>query len=218
MTTEIDVKIVEARLEHVPFIAWVMLAAARSHLPVGMWDLFRGGTEEETLRFLEALATTGESHWAHYSLFLVAEVGGRPASALAGYLDAENGTHTLIPAVQQANAAVGRSDDDLAAGWIRAASIANVSPEHEPSNWIVEHVATAAEFRRQGLVNRLLAAVLERGRTRGATVADVGVLIGNHRAQRAYEKAGFRVVGELFDPEFEAAYQCPGVRGLRQAI
>ena len=218
MTTGTAVKIVEARAEHAPFIAWVMLAAARSHLPIGMWDLLCGGSEQETLRFLEALASTGESHWAHYSLFLVAEVDGRPAAALAGYIDATDGTHTLIPAVQRANAAVGRSDDDLAAGWMRAASIAQVGPEHEPSNWIIEHVATAPEFRRQGLVDRLLAAVLDRGRTRGATVADVGVLIGNDRAQSAYEKAGFRVIDEKLAPEFEAAYHCPGIRALRQPL
>ncbi len=218
MTTGTDIKIVEARREHAPFIAWVMLTAARSHLPVGMWDLLCGDSEVETLRFLEALATTGESHWAHYSLFLVAEVDGRPASALCGYIDAENGTHTLIAAMQQANAAVGRTDADMATGWARAASIAKVNPEHEPSSWIVEHVATLPEFRRQGLIDRLLAEVIERGRRRGATVADVGVLIGNDRAQRAYEKAGFRVIDEKLDPEFESAYNCIGIRSLTRAL
>lgn len=213
-----NVKIVEARREHAPFVAWVMLTAARSHLPVGMWDLFWGGPEAETLRFLETLATTGESHWAHYSLFLIAEVDSRPASGLCGYIDAENGTHTLVPAMQQANQAMGRTDEDLANGWSRAASIANVNPDHDTSNWIVEHVATLPEFRRQGLIDRLLAEVVERGRARGATVADVGVLIGNDRAQRAYEKAGFRVIGEKLDAAFEAAYNCTGIRSLRRSI
>jgi ribosomal protein S18 acetylase RimI-like enzyme len=183
-----------------------------------MWDLLCGGTEAETLRFLEALTRAGESHWAHHSLFLVAEVAGRPASALAGYLEAEDGTHSLLPAMQRANAAVGRTDEQLADGWMRASSIANVNPTHEPSMWIVEHVATAPEFRRQGLVDRLLAAVIDRGRQRGATVADIGVLIDNDRAQRAYEKAGFRVIDELRDAAFEAAYNCPGIRALRRAI
>jgi ribosomal protein S18 acetylase RimI-like enzyme len=148
----------------------------------------------------------------------VAEVDGRPASALCGYIDEENGTHTLIPAMREANAALGRTDADLAAGWARAASIGKVNPEHEPSNWIVEHVATLPEFRRQGLIDRLLAEVVERGRRRGATVADVGVLIGNDRAQRAYEKAGFRVIDEKRDADFEAAYKCPGIRSLRRPI
>jgi len=42
------------------------------------------------------------------------------------------------------------------------------------------------------------------------------VLIGNDRAQRAYEKAGFRVIGEKLSAEFEAAYKCPGIRELSQ--
>ena len=52
----------------------------------------------------------------------------------------------------------------------------------------------------------------------GATVADVGVLIGNDRAQAAYEKAGFRVVMQKLDAAFEAAYGCTGIRGLSRPI
>jgi ribosomal protein S18 acetylase RimI-like enzyme len=120
--------------------------------------------------------------------------------------------------MQAANAALGRTDEQFVAGWTRAGSIAKVNPAHEPPMWVVEHVATAPDFRRQGLVDRLLAAVVERGRERGATVADVGVLIGNDNAQRAYEKAGFRVIEELRDADFEAAYNCPGIRALRRKI
>lgn len=218
MVAGTDVEIIEARGEHAPFIAWVMLTAARSHLPVGMWDLLCGGSERETLRFLEALATTGDAHWAHYSLFLVAEVGGQPASALAAYIEEENGAHTLLEPLRAANATVGRTDEDLAAGWVRAGSIGRVNPQHDPTTLVVEHVATLPEYRRQGLIDRLLAAALDRGRSRGAPLADVGVLIGNDRAQRAYEKAGFRVTDELLDAEFEAAYACRGIRSLRRAI
>ena len=49
---------------------------------------------------------------------------------------------------------------------------------------------------------------------RAATIADIGVLIGNDPAQRAYEKAGFEVTGEKRHPEFEAVYRCPGIRSL----
>jgi ribosomal protein S18 acetylase RimI-like enzyme len=218
MVAGTDIQIVEARKEHAPFIAWVMLTAARSHLPVGMWDLLCGGSERETLRLLEALATTGDAHWAHYSLFFVAEVDGQPASALAAYIERENGAHTLLEPLRAANATVARADDDLAAGWARAGSIGRVNPQHDPTTLVVEHVATLPDYRRQGLIDRLLAAALDRGRSRGAALADVGVLIGNDRAQRAYEKAGFRVVDELLDAEFEAAYDCAGIRALRQSI
>jgi ribosomal protein S18 acetylase RimI-like enzyme len=213
-----NVTIVEARPEHVPFIAWVMLTAARSHVEKGMWDFMAGPDEARTLRFLEALASTEEPHWAHHSLFLVAEAGGRPASALCGYFDEEHGTATLAPMLPAAAQAAGMTPDELMAAWQEGLSIAQVAPEHVAGVWIVEHVATLPEFRRQGLVDRLLAAVLDKGRARGATVGDVGVLIGNDRAQRAYEKAGFRVTGEKRHPEFEAAYGCPGIRELSRPL
>ncbi len=216
--TTTEIKIVDARPEHAPFIAWVMLTAARSHVEKGMWDFMAGPDEARTLRFLEALASTAEPNWAHHSIFLVAEAGGRPVSALCGYFDEEHGTATLATALPLAAEAAGMTPEEMGANWQQGISIALVAPDHVPGAWIVEHVATLPEFRRQGLVDRLLAAVLERGRARGATVADVGVLIGNDRAQRAYEKAGFRVIGEKLNAEFEAAYKCPGIRELSQPL
>jgi translation initiation factor 4G len=216
--TTTDVTIVDARPEHAPFVAWVMLTAARSHVEKGMWDFMAGPDEARTLRFLEALASTEASHWAHYSLFLVAEVGGRPASALCGYFDEEHGTATLAAALPLAMQAGGVTPQEFEAGWQAGASIVLVAPEHVGGAWIVEHVATLPEFRRQGLVDRLMASVLEKGRARGATVADIGVLIGNDRAQRAYEKAGFRVIDEKRDAQFEAAYGCPGIRALSRPL
>ena len=216
--TTTDITVVDARPEHAPFIAWVMLTAARSHVEKGMWEFMAGPDEARTLRFLEALASTDEAHWAHRSLFLVAEVGGRPASALCGYFDEEHGTATLASVMPLALQAAGVTPQEFEAGWQAGGSIASVAPGHVTGAWIVEHVATLPEFRRQGLVDRLLEAVLEKGRARGATVGDVGVLIGNDRAQRAYEKAGFRVIDEKRDAAFEAAYGCPGIRSLSRPL
>jgi ribosomal protein S18 acetylase RimI-like enzyme len=209
-----EVKIVEARREHAEFLAWVILTAWRSHLERGLWDFVVGGSEEECLRYLEALATTEQVHWSHYSTFIVAELDGRPVSALCGYFEAEHGTPLLRAGMLQANAVVGRSEEEHAAGWQRAGSIINIAPEHTAGAWIVENVATLPEFRRRGLTDRLLVEILDEGRKRGATLAEIGVLIGNDPAQRAYEKAGFEVTGEKRHPEFEAVYKCPGIRSL----
>jgi ribosomal protein S18 acetylase RimI-like enzyme len=65
-------------------------------------------------------------------------------------------------------------------------------------------------------VHVLLREVLARGRARGHEVLQIGVLIGNHPAQRAYEGAGFRVVDEKRHPDFEAALGCPGIRRMLQ--
>jgi ribosomal protein S18 acetylase RimI-like enzyme len=218
VTTETKTRIVEATLEHAPFIAWVALTAFRSHLERGFWDFMIEGDEANKLRYLEALATTEQRHWSHYSAFLVAEVDGTPASALCGYFEEELGGPTLRMAGMEANEKVGRSEEDAAAGFERAKSIMSVVPEHVAGTWIIENVATLPEFRRRGLVDRLMAEVMDRGRARGASVSDISVFIGNDGAQRAYEKSGFKVVAEKLDQEFESVYKTPGVRTLRRSL
>jgi translation initiation factor 4G len=213
-----QIEIVRAEEKHVPFVAWVMLAAARSHLPLGVWDLYIDKTEEEALRFLETLATTESRHFAHYTNFIVAEVDGTPAAGLSGYFEAELGMGRLMAGMDEANGTLGRPAEENEAGWQRAGSVVHINIEHVPDAWIVEWVATAPDFRRRGLVDRLMAEMLDIGRGRGASTADIGVFIGNDPAQRAYEKAGFAAVGEKRSPEFEATYGSPGGRLLRRSI
>jgi ribosomal protein S18 acetylase RimI-like enzyme len=216
MVTRTEVKIVPARREHAPFVAWVMMAAGRSHLPLGFYDFLAGGDEANVLRYCEALATTEQMHFAHYSTFLVAEVNGVPAAGMCGYFEAEHGN--IMAGLAEADQKLGRSPEEVAACGARAGSILHVMPEHIPAVWIVEHVATKPEFRRQGLVERLMGEILDGGRERGASTADIGVFINNDAAQRAYEKCGFAVIGEKRHPDFEAAYGCPGVRAMRRSI
>src|SRR4030042_440088 len=94
--------------------------------------------------------------WVHYSTFIVAEVDGRPVSALCGYIDEELGGPTLRMAGIEANEKTGRTEEEGAAGFQRAMSIMNVIPEHAPGAGIVENVATLPEFRRRGLIDRLV--------------------------------------------------------------
>jgi len=212
------VEIRDARREDAAFLAWVLLTAHRSHLERGTWDLVVDADEATCLRFLEHLAGSSTPHWTHFSTFLVAEVDGVPAAALCGYFDEEFGMPALAKALPEVNAAVGRTRADDAAGFARAGSIVHVAPEHEPGVWIAENVATRPEYRRRGLVDRLLSEIFDRGRQRGARVVDIGVLIGNDPAQRAYEKNGFKIIGEKRHPEFEAVYLCPGIRALSREL
>jgi translation initiation factor 4G len=195
-----------------------MLTAFRSHRPLGLWDFMIDGGEERALRYLEALATSDARHWAHHSSFVVAEVDGRPAAAMCGYFDEELGLPALQKAMAEANERLGRKREEIDAGLVRTAPIIHVMPEHEPGTWIVENVATHPDFRRRGLVDTLLSQILDRGRQRGATRAGIGVMIGNDRAQRAYEKAGFRVFQEKRHPDFEALWGCPGLRAMGRAL
>jgi translation initiation factor 4G len=183
-----------------------------------MWDFQVGGSEEDVLKYLEVMADTKEVHWAHYSVFLVAEVDGVPAAGMCGFFEDKLGIASVMAGATEANERTGRTPEEVAKGWERAKSIMGIVMPHEPGAWVVEHVATKPEFRRRGLVERLVHETLERGRERGATVADIGVLIGNDPAQRAYEKCGFEVVDEVRDLEFERAYGSPGARMLRRKL
>jgi len=209
-------QIVEAQPKHAPFIAWVILTAFRSHLERGFWDFMCPGTDEEILHYLEALTSTKTAHWAQLPLFLVAEVDGEPAAALSGYFEEEHAGEKLTDGMTEVFEATGLYPDP--AGVKRALTVTNVAPEHVPGAWIIEDVATRPEFRRRGLVDALMQEIMNRGRKRGATVSDISVFIGNDSAQKAYEKAGYVVVGEKRHPEFEAVYKTPGVRALRRAL
>jgi ribosomal protein S18 acetylase RimI-like enzyme len=127
-----------------------------------------------------------------------------------------------MPALQQgaaeADRRLGREAKQVQAGLERIAPIFFVMPDHAPGTWIVENVATRPEHRRQGLIDTLMSAILDRGRQRGATRADIGVMIGNDPAQRAYEKAGFHVAGEKRHPDFERVWGCPGLRALTRRL
>ena len=216
MQTRAKLKIVEAQPKHASFIAWVILTAFRSHLEKGFWDFMRPGSDEDLLRYIEALTTSKAPHWAQLPLFIVAEVDGGPAAALSGYFEAEHGGMRLRDGMAEADTATGQAPDPEAIE--RALTIRNVAPEHVPGAWIIEDVATRPEFRRQGLVDTLMQEIMERGRRRGATVSDISVFIGNDSAERAYEKAGYAVVEERRHPEFEAVYKTPGVRTLRRSL
>ena len=88
------------------------------------------------------------------------------------------------------------------------------NPDNAEGAWVVENVATVPDFRRMGIVSRLLDEMVKRGRSRGHELAQISYLIGNSPALRAYEKAGFKLVNEKRHPDFEAAMGCPGVGTL----
>jgi translation initiation factor 4G len=218
VTTKTRTTIREATAADGKFLAWVCLTAFRSHLERGFWDLMLDGDDGRKIDYLTALVTTEQLHWSHWSTFLIAEVDGQPASALGGYFEAELGGPTLRIAGIDANERTGRTEEEAAAGFGRASSIMNVIPEHADAAWIIENVATLPEFRRQGLCELLVGEVIQRGKSRGASICDVSVFIGNDGAQRAYEKCGFAVVGEKRNADFEAVYRTAGTRTLRRPI
>ena len=203
-----------ATADDIEFLAWVMLAASRSHLDRGIWEYLYDLDEAGALELLGRLATTDTVHLFHHSLFVIAQVDGQPAAAMCGYDPQSQGFPTFNSVVPQVAAEVGIRLDDPELARRLTVLLAGFpeSPVEKP--WTIENVATLPQFRRQGLVDGLLAEVLGRGRARGFDAAQIRVFIGNEPARRAYLKAGFRLAAEKRDDGWEAEIGCPGTEQL----
>ena len=211
-------QVVDAQPEDARFLAWVLQTAALSHVERSTFDLFVNGDDVERQRFLELLALTPVPQWCNYRHFIIARSGDEAIGALCGYFVEDCDGPLFARTTIEAVVAMGWDHDRLVAGWNRIKTVSRVALDREPGAWIVESVAVVPAYRRRGVVTRLMDAILDRGRQRGATTAEISVAIGNDAAQQAYEKAGFAVVAEARDREYEATFGCPGMRLLRRRL
>jgi ribosomal protein S18 acetylase RimI-like enzyme len=169
--------------------------------------------DELRRRFVECLLVTGEASWCHWSKFRIAEVDGMPAAALSGYAEDEPGMIGEDDAIVRALDAVGLDEAERAVGFERIAGFLTCLMPPIGTPWIIEWVATLPPYRRRGLVDLLLREMLEEGRRRGRTRAQIMVLAGNVTAQRAYERVGFVVHEARYTTAFE---NLMGTRGLHR--
>ncbi len=196
------------------FVAWIMLAAGRSHLDRGFWDHYVDGSEEECLAFLRLVALTASPHPFHHSIFMIAEEQGRPVAGLSGYDPATLGIEKYLEALPEVFEKVGWSDEDQGRAFNRITPFLTCIPDDAPGAWIVESVAAVPEVRRRGLTTKLLKEMIRKGRAGGFRRGQISVLIGNDPARLAYEKCGFSFAGEKRDPSFEATFGSPGITRL----
>jgi len=209
-----NIEIRSARVDDVPFLAWVMLTAARSHNKYGTWEHYAGGTEEDCLTFLRLIATTQKPHLFHYSTFIVAKVDGQQAGALSGYDPKVSGMRAFVKALPEAIQKLGWSQDYQKAAMERNMPFMACLSDDADGAWIVESVAVRPEYRKKGVINLLLKEAIDRGRRQDFKMAQISVLIDNGRARRAYEKQGFKFDREKRDASFEKIYGSPGIARL----
>ena len=205
-----DVVIRPARLEDSEFLAWLILTAGRAHVTKGIWEVILGGTEQECLKFLNLLAVTVTPHLFHYSCYLMAEADGKPAGGLGGYDPKKLGYDALQRAMPEVFEKSGLTGPNPEADK-RAERVLCCIPDEAPDVWIIDSVATVPAYRRKGVADRLLTAILEKGRQEGFRRAQISIYIGNRSAQRAYEKHGFKIVDEKRHSDFEAEIGSPGM-------
>ena len=205
-----DITVRSAEARDAEFLSWLILTAGRAHVKKGIWEVILGMPEEQCLHFLRLLSTTVVPHFFHHSCYLVADVDGVPRAGLGGYDPSINGNSALFQAVPEAFQRLG-------GGYPRISQdgtpprILTCIPKPVEGAWMIDSVAAAPEFRRQGIVSKLLEAVVKQGRSKGFRHAQVNIYIGNASAQRLYEKHGFTILDEMRDPYFEAEIGSPGM-------
>jgi ribosomal protein S18 acetylase RimI-like enzyme len=198
-----------ARPDDARFLAWVILAATRSHRPRSFFDLLLPESDALRTGVIEELVLHEKPSWWHWSLFWIAEHESRPAAALSGF-DPRllTATNESVPA---ALAARGIDAEGQAARFAQCAPMFACFHHPAPGAWVVESVATRPEARGRGLAQALVDQVLAEGRDAGHEIAQLTILIGNIAAQRVYESRGFRINAEKRDPAFEAEIGSPGL-------
>jgi len=199
------------------FVAWTIQAAMRSHLKKGWFDIMLARPEADCLEFVRRLALAETPSWWHHSLFLIAEVDGKPASALCRFR-AGDGYPLSERALMEVVASYQWSEAELKATWQRGAYAFTCIMPGDDNRWTIENVATRPEYRGRGLVGVLIEHALEDGRRRGFTAAQITFLIGNDPAERAYSKSGFTFEAEKRHPDHEAACGSPGLRRFRLTL
>jgi ribosomal protein S18 acetylase RimI-like enzyme len=207
----------DATEDDAAFLAWASLTAARSHLARGIWEVFLGWDESDSLRFVRRVVTSRTEHWVHWSQFLVAEVDGRPAAALSAFDPATHGFEAYLEVATEVAQQL-MTEEEQSVAWARAEVIANCLSEEPVGTWIIESVATRPEYRRRGLADALLTSALARGRARGFSQAQISILIGNDTARACYVKHGFAGVDERRSLDFEALLGSPGTERMQRPL
>jgi translation initiation factor 4G len=206
-----------ARPTDARFLAEVLEMAGRGHLPRGAWDIVFPEARERR-RALEQLAGGGVPSWCHHTLFQVAARGEEACAALVAFEPEELGDVSLGKPMFEVFQRLGWTPERMATVGPLMAPYQRCFPDMPRGSWIIENVGTRQDQRRQGLLNALIERALETGRQRGYARAQISCLIGNLPAQRAYQKAGFSVVEERTDPEFERQLGAPGFSRMTRPL
>lgn len=208
----------DATAADVPFLARIMLAASRSHLPHGVWDLLIGGDDSACLDYLARLAVAEPRSLCHYQAFRIVEVEGQPAAALSTFRFADGGWRLVAEAMQRVQRDLGWTESDTAASHRRVAPVWSCFLPEIGADCAIENVAALPDFRRRGLTTALLADAVAALERRGCRLIQITTYIDNHAAIAAYQSAGFRVSDEKRCPEIEAALGTPGFLRLTRAV
>jgi ribosomal protein S18 acetylase RimI-like enzyme len=208
----------EAREPDAPFLAWALQESDRGHVGVGSWDIAFPGPDAERLAILEELVREAAGSYVHWSLFLVATVDGVPAASVAGYVPSEMSDNGFFEHCCRVMSRRGWPEEQVREALAGARSRDYYSVPIPEDTLRVEWVAARPEFRKRGLVRKLLETTLERGAARGLATAHVATYLGNEPAISAYRGVGFEFMAEVRHVDYESKFGAPGSIYFRRSL
>ena len=156
-----------------------------------MYDLYAGSRKRAVHVLRAAFRATGNS--ASLEVVTMAEIGGRPAAAMAAFPAA-----AIEPRARRFLRKTLRHTPPWT--WLDTIRVfrlgGEVSPAPPIDSFYVDALATAEPFRRRGAARALLAAAEERAHARGLAAVSLETALRNAPAQALYESSGFRVFEE----------------------
>lgn len=201
------------------FLAKAILIAGRAHVKKGIWEVILGSSEEEVLQFLQQTAITTTPHLFHHFCYLIAEEDGiGPVGALGGYNPETFGYEALQQAIPEVLQELRLSESVFTECLERSARILACSPQPVKGAWVIDSVAALPGQRRRGVADKLLQQILGIGKSKGHSLAQINVYIGNEPAIRLYKKLGFEVLEEKRDKYFEEQIGSPGMISLARNL
>ncbi len=192
------------------FLGWACVAAARSQVERGWFEIVLRRDFDYCVEFARYLTLAKARSWWHWSLFHVAEADGAVVSAMCGFGD-PSVYYASSDAMAEAGDRMGIPETEQEQFWPRGAFIVSAMTS-EDGAWTIENVATSPGHRGSGATQALLAGEFDVARAAGFRRAQISFLMGNDRAEKAYARAGFTFAEEKRAADLEAAMHVPGIR------
>ena len=184
-----SIKIRQAVVQDVPFLAKMMLQSTRAGKRDGIFDLFFSTNDDRVLlKNLEALAKTTIKNRCHFSNFLVAELDGQLVGTLCSYEPRISNRESFLNSLVE----IGYNEDiseQLEVLDSCAFSLNN-------RTLMLDFMEEVDNFRDVGILKALMQKSLLTARLKGYRIAQTIVEIGSLETILFYKKLGFKEIEE----------------------
>ncbi len=198
------IKIKQAEMKDIPFLAQMMLESSRAGKKRGLFDLiFDTDNDEVILEKLQQLAQTEAKSHCHYKNFLIAEVDGQKVGTLCSYEPRISTKETFIEALKEIGC------DESVNETLEVVYGCNF--ELNKNTLMFDFMEELDGFIDVGVLKALMQKSLLTARLKGYGRAQTIIEIGSLETELFYKKLGFRVIEEK---ECESYREVFGRNGL----